>query len=331
MKKVLFASTALVAFTGAAAADITISGNAEMGIFLIDEITLTPDGFGDGFDAEEDNGEVQFFTDIDVTFTMSGVTDGGLTFGATIDLDESDDGDAFDPSDQGGETLFLSGGFGTITMGDTDGALDWALTEVTFNGGSLADDETSHFGYNGNGILDGLEGDGQILRYDYSFGQFGIAFSLEQEDDGDGDEIWGVGGRYNGDFNGVTFNIGLAYQEGDDAEAFGVSVNASLANGFTIGAQYTDFDDTFVDVDDLGFAVADFDSHYGVGVGYTTGPISLSANYGEFDTDLGDFEGIGLSAGYDLGGGAAIQAGYGYSDTPFGDIDQFSFGLRMNF
>ncbi|KKL69695.1 hypothetical protein LCGC14_2112360, partial [marine sediment metagenome] len=72
MKKVLFATTALVASTSFAMADVDLSGVAEMGIFG-----------GDGI-------EDQFHTDIDVTFSMSGSTDNGLTFGASIDLDESD-------------------------------------------------------------------------------------------------------------------------------------------------------------------------------------------------------------------------------------------------
>ena len=152
MKNILFASTALVAFAGAASAEVTLSGNAEMGIFNNDG--LGNDGAGNVVDT---NGETSFFTDLDVTFTMSGETDGGLTFGASIDLDESGNGQPFESAGtQGGETIFLSGAFGTLTAGDTDGALDWALTEVAFNSGSLSDDETVHAGFNGNNGLDGL-------------------------------------------------------------------------------------------------------------------------------------------------------------------------------
>ncbi|RMH39212.1 MAG: porin, partial [Alphaproteobacteria bacterium] len=68
MKKVLFATTALVATAGVAAADVSISGYAEMGVIG-----------GTGMDA-------QFHTDIDATFSMSGTTDNGLTFGASVDL-----------------------------------------------------------------------------------------------------------------------------------------------------------------------------------------------------------------------------------------------------
>jgi hypothetical protein len=68
-------------------------------------------------------------------------------------------------------------------MGDTDGALDWAMGQVNFGAGSIADNETVHAGFRG-AYLDGSE-DGQILRYDYSFGEFGVAFSIEAQDDPD--------------------------------------------------------------------------------------------------------------------------------------------------
>ena len=345
MKKVLFASTALVAFAGAASADVALSGNAEMGIF-------NPDT------------DVQFFTDIDVTFTMSGETDGGLTFGAAIDIDETTladgDGDATgvagldgilgtadddlsqldngvgsngafgDNSDDGGIAIFISGGFGTLTMGDTDGALDWALTEVAFNNGSIADDETAHAGYNGNSALDG-SGDGQILRYDNTFGDFGVAISAEQTDEGNDDDIvLGLGVKYTLDLGGNALNLGLGYQDVDGDDALGVSVNGSFG-AVTAGISYLTLDDTY--------------DHVGVGVGYTSGAISVSANYGIFDNDDGsEDDGFGLSVGYDLGGGAIVQFGYGTgtdetaTDDGLGgtvitsnDQDTYSFGVRMNF
>ena len=58
MKKVLLASTALALTAGMAAADVSLSGYAEIGV--------------------KDNGdEVVFHHDFDVKFTLSGETDGG--------------------------------------------------------------------------------------------------------------------------------------------------------------------------------------------------------------------------------------------------------------
>ena len=365
MKNVLFASTALVAFAGAASAEITLSGNAEMGLIS---------GSGGVADTGDD---VEFFTDIDVTFTMSGETDGGLTFGANIDLDESDgsnsgqgvptidpgpdgviessglndiNGDdfivvpgsqgasgAFSGRSQGGESIFLSGAFGTLTAGDTDGALDWALTEVAFFSASLNDDETEHAGFNANSGLDGLY-DGQIVRYDYSIGDFGVALSAELDDneETDDDAVLGIGFQYQVELGGTAIGLGLGYQAaevaGDDNDIIAISANASFLGNFQAGIQYSDFD--------LGGS-EDTGDHVGVGVGFASGPISASLNYGEYDFDDGSSQdGFGLTAGYDLGGGAVVQFGYGDSnyDGRFDDLgrslDDFetvSFGVRMNF
>ena len=164
MKHILMATTALVATAGIASADVSLSGWAEMGMVG-----------GNG-------GETEFHQDIDVSFSMSGETDGGLSFSAGVDLDEWPG--AGTPNDDGGVAINISGGFGSLTMGDTDGALDWALTEGgnVKNGGSIADNETDHAGYRGS-YLDGNE-DGQILRYDNTIGSMGIAASIEMDHDG---------------------------------------------------------------------------------------------------------------------------------------------------
>jgi outer membrane protein OmpU len=332
MKKVLFASTALVAFSGAAVADVALSGRAEMGIFDSDDLAV------DG---------VQFFTDIDVTFTMSGETDNGLTFGASVDLDEGGSGAAAvaDNSDDGGATIFISGSFGTVTMGDTDGALDWALTEAgnVGNPGSINDDETSHAGYVGS-YLDGGN-DGQILRWDYSFGDFGVAVSVEDDNGGraaagddeilgtaDDEELGGevgyaIGLRYNLDLGGTTVALGIGHQEaasnadGATASATGISATANFAGGFSAGIVYADWDDD----DD---AANGPDSNYGIGLGYTTGAFTIHANYGEVEFDDGtDVDGFGVAAAYDLGGGAVVHFGYRDDDA----IDSFSLGLGLSF
>lgn len=341
MKKTLLLSTALVAFAGMAAADIALSGRAEMGVF--------------GSSADDD--DLDFFTDVDVTFTMSGETDGGLSFGASIDLDEvgsaesvelTDDDDNIIPNpaivdgatnnndDDGGATFFISGGFGTLTMGDTDGALDWALTDAgnIKNGGSIADDETEHAGYFG-AYHDGVY-DNQIARYDYSFGDFGVAISAEMDDsdtDDDRDTGYAIGVNYSADLGGTVLNAGLGYQQvdlgaddGDSEEIIGVSLGADFAMGLSAGL-------TYVDGDVLG---QEDSSHIGVGIGYTTGALTLHANYGQFDFDEADIQpsGFGLSAAYDLGGGAVLHAGYGSSDFDVDDVDDvdtYSFGLGLSF
>lgn len=362
MKKVLFATTALVATAGVASAEITLSGMAEMGIFGGDSI------------------DTQFHTDIDVTFTMSGETDNGLTFGATIDLSESDgsgsaifshtcdtrtagvdlngggvigigddyslcdDGtisgdavgasNAFGAATQGGETIFISGNFGTLTMGDTDGGYDWALSEVPTGSGSINAAESGHAGFNGNSGGDGTY-DGQILRYDHSVAGFGFAVSLELDDSAlDRDPIIGLGLTYSADLGAAPLDIGIGYQEGefalgDDMSVRGISLGTSVS-GIDLGLNYS--------VAELDSWAAD-QTHMGIGASYSMDAITVGVNYGQYD-DLGgvsgdDSHGWGLSAGYDLGGGASVLFGYGTGETTVGgvstDSDSWSLGVSMSF
>lgn len=356
MKKILLASTALVASAGIASAEVSISGMAEMGIFnsgsgsinvntstsTVSSVVVT----NSSITTTETDGDTQFFTDIDVTFKMSGETDGGISFGATVDLDENA---AFAPASQGGETIFVSYGGATLTMGDTDGAFDAAMPEVLMAGGSINDDE-ENAGYNGNSGFDG-KGDGQVARFDYAFDAFTFSLSAEQMDNGASDDnIIGVGVKYSGDFNGVAITAGLGYQTGEnmafaptatvngvavsnvsDAEIVGVGVTAGFANGFSAGINYssTDYD----------LAGLENTTHMGLGLGYEANALAVGFNYGKYENFAGiedhDLSGFGLAVAYDLGGGLTAKAGYGSSKAELGDAeveyDSFSLGLGMSF
>ncbi|MDE0766162.1 MAG: porin, partial [Amylibacter sp.] len=168
MKKLLIATTALVATAGMAAADVKLTGYAEIGMT----------------DAGGTNG-MEMHTDMDIGFKLSGASDNGLTFGASIDLDEVSGGIA---STGGSQAINVSGAFGTLTMGDTDGAMDKRNNEV----GSLtaiSDNHTGHAGYNGGSGLDS----GDILRYDTSVGSFNVSASIGQDDTAGNNDVMGYG------------------------------------------------------------------------------------------------------------------------------------------
>ena len=310
MKKVLFATTALVASAGFAAAEVSLSGSAEIGIV--------------DFDIPGQSAE--FHSDLDVKFSLSGETDNGLTFGATIDLDEVGDddpagipaGDPIGANPNFGDPLeehsvFISGGFGTVTMGDTDGAFDWAMQEVNLVGGSIADDETEHAGFSGNAGFDG-DNDGQILRYDYSFGAFAVAASVELDDLNTRDDIYALGLKYDADFGGIAMGFGLGYTDNGTSDLLGLSIDADFGNGFVAGVNYTD--------NDTG------NDHLGLGVGYTMDALSIGVNYGDFDNGA---DGFGIAVNYDLGG-AVVQFGYGDGTSAGGvDTTTYSLGVAMSF
>lgn len=350
MKKILFATTALVATAGVAAAEVAVSGSAEIGVvggnrYTHINTTLPPVTGAGARDAS-----AEFWTDVEVVFTMTGEADNGLTFGAKIDLDEAANANG---TDDGGATWFLAFGGARLDMGDVDGALDWALQEVNLVGGSIDDSETFQPGFNGNGGLDGSE-DGQVATFSYTFGDFAAALSAEIDDSPDvdvvgapkdDDTVWGLGFKYSGDLGGVTLGAGLGYQTQENrGDIIGVSVDAAMANGFSAAVNYSEFSP------DSEIETAAFDdnvTHWGIGVGYTMNALSVGLNYGEYENALAfdggaqafgnDFNshGYGLVVNYDLGGGLVAQFGAGVGEWDDGvdthDFDSYSLGLAMSF
>jgi outer membrane protein OmpU len=295
MKKLLIASTALVATAGMATADITMSGYAEIG--MVDYGTAVG---------------MEMHSDMDVTFKLSGASDNGLTFGASIDLDEVSGGIN---STGGAQAVHVSGGFGTLTMGDTDGALDKANAEVA-SLTAIADDHTAHAGYNGGAGLDS----GDILRYDTTYNGFGISASLAQSDVAVANDVIAYG---------ITTTLGTvalsaAYQDNNTQDITAVSAKSTVG-GLGITANYSEasMNDTSKSYE-----------HTGVGIAYTLNGVNLHANYGNYDFDNGtNADGYGLAANYGLGGGATVMVGYG-NGTKQGasaDVTTFSVGLGLSF
>lgn len=308
MKKVLFATTALVASAGFASAQgLEVSGSAEM-------------GFQGGGAGVSDS----FFQTFDIDFTGSGETDNGLTFGASLDLDDALEqangagiSGVTNSSNDGSPdfTVFIGGAFGNLTMGDTDSGMDWALTEAEGNPGSIDDAETGHSGYVGGNYLDEAVSD-QVLRYDNSFGAFGVAASVEFADDND-TFGFSIGASYDLAFAGGEAEFGIGFTDADNAgEATAVSAAVELDSGFSAAVVFADGD-----------LAGNNDTHYQLSAGYEFGPFAVGANYGEFDG--GDNRsGFGVAASYDLGGGAALHFGYGDGNP---SSEQYSLGLAMSF
>ena len=295
MKKLLIASTALVATAGMATADVTISGYAEIGV--VDYGTAVG---------------MEMHSDMDVTFKLSGASDNGLTFGASIDLDEVANGIA---STGGSQAVHVSGGFGTLTMGDTDGALDKANAEVA-SLTAIADDHTAHSGYNGGAGLDAND----ILRYDTTYAGFGISASLAQSDVAVANDIiaYGVSTSLG------TVAVSAAYQSDNTRDITAVSGKTAVG-GLGITANYSEAS--------MGSAATSYE-HTGIGLAYTLNGVNLHANYGNYDFDNGtNADGYGLAANYGLGGGATVMVGYGNgtAQSATADVTTFSVGLGLSF
>jgi outer membrane protein OmpU len=179
MKKILLATTLLAGFAGAASAEVTISGEARMGI--------------------EDLGGVagaQFIQRVRVKFAMEGETDGGLAFGAEVRNDQ--DGGNIDDTLNGDSVVYISGAFGKLSMGDVGTAADNVVGNVSGVGlAGLGD--WNELGYIGN--------DKTAAKYEYTSGAFTAAISSGQLDSGL--DTTSVAVKYAAD----TFSVALGYED----------------------------------------------------------------------------------------------------------------------
>ncbi|WP_133485474.1 porin [Aliiroseovarius marinus] len=251
MKKILFASTALVASAGFAAAEISFSGEAGIGVIY------------DGTDWAANH-----YTTLSVS--MAGETDGGLSFGASFDITTGTTGGAVDAS-----SAYIEGGFGKLSAGDIDNAVDATV-------GGLAD-----VGYSGLGVDNLGETQkgtsGADFLYQGSFGDFSVAASAQL----DGGSDWAIAAGYSmGDYK---FAAGVEDAAGDTVYA--ISAGASFGD-FGVNALFAKNSDTSAE-------------SYGIDATYAMGATSVTVAYGNDGTD----EAFGLGIGYDLGGGASVNAG----------------------
>ncbi|NNU79076.1 porin [Halovulum dunhuangense] len=337
MKNVLFATSAIVSLAGVAYADghagVALSGSAEMGVTYVD----------DGIAGGGADGVAIFHNDLDVTFTLSGQTDNGLTFGATIDLDETDGGSALETSN----SVFLSGSFGTLSMGDVDGAYDRVHIELPAGGLSDEADQAS-----GGNPLDGLAP--EILRYDYSFGAFGVSASIGLEDQRAGayavtgdsaggvsnalitSDVYELGLSYRGDFGGTSVSAGLGLSTVETADAGGLGTGDHTAIGLSTALGFGAFgvNLSYQNIDrpaDAGILAEDV---YGIGATYSQGAIGVGVAYQMTDnTDGSNEEVIQGYMTYDLTGGAELVAAVSNvsDDNAPDDVLRAGFGLGLSF
>ena len=326
MKRVFLTSTALVAIGGMAAADVSVSGSAEMGV------------------AGSKGSDAKLHRDIRVKFGLSGATDTGLSFGAAADFHNA--GKYRAGGTEG--AVHLTGAFGTLTLGNTDGAFDAALTEVG-SGTAIADDHTGHPGYSnkydglggGNAGLDGFTGNGgSILRYDYTLGGITTSASGEFGADDSGNSVLGVGMKWSGDMGGIGIGIGLGYQTGnktvgdtaDDASILGLSISVDMGNGLSVVANGSsrDHNKEVAGGDDSTAST----THSGLGVAYTVGDLTIGVNGGRSSTkgtSPTNSSGAGFAVVYSLGAGVAFQVGAGAGETDGMKASSWSTGLAFSF
>jgi outer membrane protein OmpU len=303
MKKVLFASTALVLSAGVAAADVTVGGSGRMGV------------------VEDFAGDVSFTSRIRIEFNAAGETDGGLEFGGSIRADNAGGGNGGTAG-----SVFIRGEFGTLTMGDVSGAPEAAVGDVNAVGlTGLGDFSDATYLSNSNNSVR------PALRYDYVIGGFGIHISADNPSGTPAvaalpglageDAAYGIAVTYGAEMGTVEYNVGLGYETTGSLDHIILGGSVTV-DAFTVAANYGQLDTPGGDLD-----------QWAIGVGYTFDAITIDAFYSdnEIRAAVGaatESVAYGIGATYDLGG-AALEGGWVRNDTT--GNDSMDFGIRFSF
>jgi outer membrane protein OmpU len=347
MKKILLATTMLTATAGIASAEMTISGDARMGVLA--DIVNTYDA-----DGHLSNSTVQtaFSSRFRISFTGSGTTDGGLTFGASARADNAAVGrstnaqneTAFGGGAVGGGSfsngrwmnagsVYLAGTFGTLTMGDTGNAADDLVGQVSYVGytslnswneiGNLGRNETGvEYSYSANGFTFALGAGQTFSPTAWALASLPGTTAGEVAATYDNNNFWAAGFKYATD----AFSVALGYQTNNGGDIVSASGSYTFS-GATFKLKLAD-DSTIQD------------TLWAISADYTVDGVGLTAYYNSDseglpvnadpnnDNTMGAAYGIGAS--YDLGGGASVKAGLAQRDGDgYGSI--FDLGVDMSF
>jgi len=211
MKNTLIASSIalMTVGTNAALADITIGGDARMGVVYTESTTNV------------DN-EAQFDSRVRFTVSASAQTETGLSFGASTRIDQSGQGGTANND----STVFVGTDMVTVTFGDVDGAGKGAVGNVAGVGytGIGDNNEVGYLGVDATGVS--VEATAGVVDVYASFGQRQAA---------NDDNTQGIGASVT--VAGVELSAGYAEDGAVSQQALGASVEVA---GLGLSAVYLD-------------------------------------------------------------------------------------------
>jgi len=226
MRKVLLSTTALVALGGVSAASaLDISGQYEFNYTNADDGTVLTGG----------NNSNSFSSDGNIDFKGETTTDAGLTFGGMIRLQTNDQAAGIE--DQG---LYVSGDFGYVMMGQTDGVVDGMNnfmegSDYVANGAGTTNSTVNA----GTGLTDN-EGTGKIGYRSPDIS--GLQVGISMEDAGTASKADTTSMMITYDMGVIKFGYGTsntpsATATGEDTEQTQYGIGGSV-NGFTYAAAW---------------------------------------------------------------------------------------------
>jgi len=313
MKKILFASTALVAVAAAGAAYAaeravgSVNGYMFMGVGLSD------------YNASGDT-EIGILRDSEIHLSWRGSSDNGLTFDGRVELE------AFTTTDQIDESWArVRGSFGTLLIGSNDSAADnYGDVGILYGPGarlayydgfgavptSYSDDAGDYLGIQyATPVIAGFQAavGYQPSRATEGLNDTGYGFASTSVNGGGGNpkDAYSLAANYSADWDGFGFKIGGDYSATDDAnlyEVWSIGAEGSFA-GFTLAVHYEGNEAT--DTDDIA-----------IGAQYQTGPWTFAGGYSYSDPNgCCEIDSFGGWVTYALSPGVVWAGGVEYGDA----------------
>lgn len=350
MKKLLIATSALVALTGAASAEVALTGDGRMGLVW-------------------DGDNAQFSSRVRARFNLSGETDSGLSFGGSFRVDQENYAAAPESRSAAHGTagsVYVSGTFGKLSMGDVVSATEAAigdLTEIGYTDGEFAANPEE---------IDYLTGDGEneeqgpTALYEYTFNGVNLFASMTDGSrrdcsasnvivgslecyDFDTDDESEVAFSLAAGYEFGAYSVGLGYSENRDGTEIVIGGTAAI-NEFKIKAFYADYDDRDLaqlgdfeynfDDDETTFEV-NYDKSYGLSVEYAmANGIGLEALWIRRDVEIlegfadeadDSYDAYGVGASYDLGAGATLAGAVMKNDLFAENETRADVGIKFSF
>ncbi|KJZ24700.1 porin [Tritonibacter mobilis] len=288
MKKILFASTALVATAGVAAAEITIGGSARFGL---------------AYD-ESQADETRIEQRMRVNITGIAETDAGVKLEARFRLEANEDSHANDISGRGPGAAGFAVSYGglRVDVGNVSNVLD-SGDQVDYFGYGIGFTSFLEANSNFNGPATGFGADSKdftTIKVRYNVGDFSASLSYKETRAQAADTTTLTDS--NGDTVVITNTAAVAADE-----EWQLGLGYTLANGMAIGAVYSDTDSA--------------GDYWVLGLNGTAGAVGYTVMVGDGDNQQ-DVS-VSASINYEVSSATSIRAlvadgGVTGADTAYG-------------
>ncbi|KIC49926.1 porin [Tateyamaria sp. ANG-S1] len=290
MKKVLFATTALIATTGMAAAEVTFGGFGRFGFF-----------YDEGNDSATTD-ELRIEQRFRLTATGTATSDNGLEFEGRIrfQTDDQSSGASNVANNSAAGFAVSTGGF-RLDVGHVSDVIDSGDVVDYYGFGvgltAFAEQSSAFNGVPASGFGTGTDEVAPTVKLRYTAGDFTVAASITDDSAAVATEA-STGIAVGDTVNRSEYQIGFGYNFGNYSAGIAFGNEESDVNGVTAPATDNDF--------------------WVISFGGEIGAFAFSILVG--DSDSNDETMYGLSAKYDIG--AATEIRFAFSDSGLDNEDE---------